>query len=114
MLKKIHAAIEEIAPIHGISMPNPEDKTSWVVNFKDEATAQQKADAQAVIDDLDVVALAASEDARAKRRREYGNVADNLDDAMKLIKILMDNAGIPDPTGRLAKRDAVKAAHPKP
>lgn len=49
----IHDAVNAVCPIDGISFANPSDKTSWRVDFKPEATDEQKAAAQSVIDAAD-------------------------------------------------------------
>ena len=48
-LGALHSAIAAKAPICGISIGVPADKTTWRIDFLDTATDQQKADAQAVI-----------------------------------------------------------------
>ena len=54
--------IKEICPIHGISFKDLADKRTWRLDFKDEATDQQKADARAYIQSFDW----ATEQANAK------------------------------------------------
>ena len=49
-LNKLHNAIEAVCPLHGISIRDASDKTTWSISFKDEATAEERAAAQAVID----------------------------------------------------------------
>lgn len=58
---KLDAAIKAVCPIHGISIGRKEDKSTWRLVFKDEATAEQKAKAQAVVDAFDVAAEEAKE-----------------------------------------------------
>ncbi len=53
---KLNAAIEAVCPIHGVSIGRKDDKATWRIDFKDEATAQQRADAQAVVEAFDVAA----------------------------------------------------------
>ena len=48
---KLHQAIEaEGIPIHGVCPRNPNDNKTWSICFKDEATPEQKAQAQTIID----------------------------------------------------------------
>jgi hypothetical protein len=46
----LHRQIETVCPIIGVSIGDAEDKTTWKIYFKDEATEDQRAQAQAVID----------------------------------------------------------------
>ena len=56
-LEKLHNAIAAICPIDGVSIGIQDDKTTWRIDFKDEATADEKAAAQAVIDAADLSIL---------------------------------------------------------
>jgi len=49
-LNKLHNAIEAVCPMHSVSIGSENDKTTWQISFKDEATTEEKAAAQAVID----------------------------------------------------------------
>lgn len=49
----LHIALEDVAPIHGVSIQSWDDKSTWRVDFKDEATKEQRDAAQAVVDDFD-------------------------------------------------------------
>ena len=42
-------AIQSVCPVHGVSLGTYEDKSTWRIDFKPEATTQQRADAQAVV-----------------------------------------------------------------
>jgi hypothetical protein len=46
---QLDLAIREVAPIHGVSIGRYEDKATWRIDFKDEATDKQKADALKVV-----------------------------------------------------------------
>lgn len=46
--------IRDIAPVDGISFGQRDDKSTWRIDFKPEATAQQRRDVQAVVDAFDV------------------------------------------------------------
>jgi len=48
--------VSAVCPTHGISFENLLDKSTWRIDFRPEATAQQKLDAQAVISAFDVLA----------------------------------------------------------
>lgn len=53
MIEQLTKALGQIAPIHGVSIGRRNDKSTWRIDFKDEATAEQRAAAQAVIDAFD-------------------------------------------------------------
>ena len=55
-LTKLDAAIAAVCPILGVSVGRWNDKASWRINFKPEATVQQRADAQTVLLAFDVAA----------------------------------------------------------
>jgi len=56
-LEKLHNAIAAVCPIHGVSVGDGENKTTWTISFKDEATNEEKAAAHAVIDAADLSIL---------------------------------------------------------
>lgn len=60
--------IRSVCPIHGISIVKPDDKTTWRVSFKDEATGAERQAAQAVINAFDN-AGASPADVNAERDR---------------------------------------------
>ena len=41
--------IKAVCPIQGVSVGTRDDKSTWRIDFKPEATVQQRADAQAVV-----------------------------------------------------------------
>ena len=47
---QITDAVMAVCPIDGISFGNMDDKTSWVIQFRPEATPAQRVAGQAVID----------------------------------------------------------------
>lgn len=51
----LHNAIEAVAPIFGVSVPNFGDPTTVRIDFKDEATDEQRKAAQAVLSAYDWV-----------------------------------------------------------
>jgi len=48
--------IKVVCPIDGVSLGRKDDKSTWRIDFKPEATAQQRTDAQAVVEAFDVAA----------------------------------------------------------
>lgn len=51
---KAQAAVDAVCPNFGISFGRLDDKTTWRIDFKPEATAEERAAAQAAIDAFDV------------------------------------------------------------
>jgi len=51
---RLHDLIAALAPIDGVSIGKRSDKTTWRIDFKPEATEQQKAAAQAALDAFDI------------------------------------------------------------
>ncbi len=47
---KLDAAIKAVCPIHGVSIGRKNDKQTWRIDFKDEATPEQMAAARSVVD----------------------------------------------------------------
>lgn len=47
---KLHSVIEQIAPIMGVSVADPDDRSTWSICFKDEATEEQKDAALALLE----------------------------------------------------------------
>lgn len=45
----IDAAVRAVCPIHGVSVGDVAHRSTWRIDFKDEATAEQRAEAQAVL-----------------------------------------------------------------
>ena len=58
-------AIKAVAPIEGVSIGRRNDKSTWRITFKPEATEQQMADAQAALLAFDTVAFDAEEARKA-------------------------------------------------
>ena len=48
--------IQTVCPIFGVSIGRTEDKLTWRIDFKPEATPAQRAAAQAVVDSFNVAA----------------------------------------------------------
>lgn len=48
-IQKLDKEVSAVAPIHGVSVGNANDKSTWRIDFKDEVTTQQKTDAQAAL-----------------------------------------------------------------
>lgn len=56
--QKATTAVAAVCPIHGISFGKLDDKATWRINFKDEATADQRAAAEAALKIFDAGAAA--------------------------------------------------------
>lgn len=56
-LDKLHNTIASVCPLSDISIGDPADKTTWSFRAKDTATEEQRAAAQAVIDNADLSIL---------------------------------------------------------
>lgn len=48
-ISKLHKAIESAAPIDGVSIGNFDNKESWRIDFRAEATEQERINAQAIV-----------------------------------------------------------------
>ncbi len=48
---QLHEAIEAVAPIDGISIGDWDDKSTWRIDFKPEATNEQRVAAESVLID---------------------------------------------------------------
>ena len=53
MIVKLSQAIAAVAPIHGVSVGQQNDKATWRIDFKDEATPEQRAAAAEVLTSFD-------------------------------------------------------------
>lgn len=63
----LHRKLAALAPIHGVSIGRRDDKATWRIDFKDEATDQQKAAASAAFAAFDSAAEEAAEVAEKDR-----------------------------------------------
>lgn len=54
VISVIHEAVAAVAPIDGVSIGTLSDKQTWTVCFKEEATTEERAAAQTVIDNFSV------------------------------------------------------------
>jgi len=50
---QLHEKIITVCPIHGVSIGRRDDKATWRIDFKDEATEQQRSAARVVLDAFD-------------------------------------------------------------
>jgi len=98
MIKILDNKIKLVCPIHGVSIGRKDDKSTWRIDFKDEATKRQKADAQTVIDNFDINA----KDYRGEREKEYGT-------AEQQIEYLVEN-GV---DALITRNNGIKAKYPK-
>jgi len=69
-LYKLTNLVLAVAPIHGVSIDDEANKRGWRIDFKDEATPQQRAAAQQVLDDFDVAAEEEKEWQKKLRRED--------------------------------------------
>ena len=53
-LIKLHDKLAKVAPIDGVSTGDPDDRKTWRIDFKLEATPKQRAAAQTIIDEFDI------------------------------------------------------------
>lgn len=74
MQATLHNLIAQVCPITGVSFARPRDKSGWRVQFAPEATVDQKAAAQAVIDGFDLTAYETT--VAAKKVRDAALVAE--------------------------------------
>lgn len=58
----LHQQIAAVCPIDGISIGDPNDKTTWRLDFTKDATTSQKKAAQNIIDAFDSAAAEAKQD----------------------------------------------------
>lgn len=108
---KIDVAISAVAPIHGVSIGNVDDKKTWRIDFKDEATPEQRAAAQAVIEAFDPVA-AVRPDYRQLRLEAYR--ARGANETACIEAIIEAMGGRPEKMNALAViRDSVHRDFPK-
>jgi hypothetical protein len=91
-------AIQKVCPTHGISIGRKDDKSTWRIDFKDEATQAEKDAAQLVVDNFDINA----KDPIEERIKEYGTPAEQLE---RIIEngLAAEQANVAD----------IKARHPK-
>lgn len=45
----LHNRISKVCPIHGVAVPDPADKSGWVIQVAPEATAEQRSNAASII-----------------------------------------------------------------
>lgn len=53
---KLHDAVAAVAPIDGVHVGRRDDRSTWRIDFRPEATDEQRADGQAVMDAFDPLA----------------------------------------------------------
>jgi hypothetical protein len=57
----LHAAIEAVCPIDGVSIGRQDEKATWRIDFKDDATKEQRAAAASVIRSFDAAQVKSRE-----------------------------------------------------
>jgi len=68
----VYPLIVAVAPIDGVGIGQIDDKSTWRIDFKEEATEEQRAAAQAIIDSYDINAIT-SEDVNMERDHRINN-----------------------------------------
>lgn len=58
---KLSTALSAVAPVNGVSIGRRDDKSTWRIDFRSEATDEHKSAAQAVLAAFDVEAVTAAE-----------------------------------------------------
>lgn len=71
LIKLLHEKVSELAPIHGVAIPDESDKATWRIDFKESATKKQRNDAQAILDGLDWAEEKSKQENIIKRLDEY-------------------------------------------
>ena len=79
---QLHSAIAAVCPIDGVSIGRKNDKSTWRIDFRPEATDAQKAAARAALDAFDVAAEAARALAAAGREQAVQAKMRELAEAM--------------------------------
>lgn len=77
--------IKKDCPIDGVSIGRKSDKSTWRIDFKPEATVQQRLDAQAIVDSFDVVVEQKKLDDKEAAR--VAALVENIDDKIRRIVI---------------------------
>ena len=99
--QKLDAEIKVVCPILGVSIGRRDDKSTWRIEFAEEATLGQRHAAQAVLDAFEPGDYAYIE----KRLQEYPPIGDQLDALWK---------GGVEMAEMQARVMAIKAKYPKP
>ena len=76
--KQLHDQISSVCPIDGVSIGRKDDKLTWRIDFKSEATQEQRNAARAVVDTFDVATAEMTRDRMAIRDRKVANLAEIL------------------------------------
>jgi hypothetical protein len=98
MLTLLDQAIKQVCPIDGVSIGRKDHKSTWRIDFKDEATQAEKDAAQLVVDNFDINA----KDPIAERIEEYGTPSEQLE---RIIENGLD--------AEIARVAEIKAKYPK-
>jgi Ser-tRNA(Ala) deacylase AlaX len=75
LIHLLDQAIKQVCPIDGVSIGRKEDKSTWRIDFKDEATQAEKEAAQLVVDNFDINA----KDPIEERIKEYGTAEEQIE-----------------------------------
>jgi hypothetical protein len=60
MILELNDALEKVAPIDGVRIGRKDDRSTWDVYFRPEATKEERAAAKAVIESFDPTVIAES------------------------------------------------------
>lgn len=108
-IEKLDAAIKAVCPIHGISVGRIQDKSTWRIDFADEATEAQRALAADVVT---AYVWPAQKDYAVRRREEYNRRGVTFE---AIAEALIEHAGArPQKLQHLMTiRDEVRAQIPR-
>ena len=67
--RRLHTLVTRVAPVAGVRIGDPDDRATWELDFEATATPEQRAAAQAVVDNTDPQTVIADDvEAEAQRR----------------------------------------------
>jgi hypothetical protein len=84
ILKKLTSRINDICPIHGLQATD-EDPRNWTIDYRDEATDEEKAAASAFLASLDVPAVQGeveADEAEEQRLQKIDSIQTRVLDAL--------------------------------
>lgn len=90
MIQKLHEAIAAACPIDGVSVGRKNDKSTWRIDFRAEATDAQKDAARAVLAAFDVAAAEAAKLADEDKERRVQARMRQLAERLEADPTLLD------------------------
>ena len=81
-------AVKAVAPIHGVSIGKKNVKSTWRIDFKDEATQAEKDAAQLVIDNFKIADVVVAEALQKKKDTAVRAIQKSRDEAELEISML--------------------------